>query len=202
MDVVDPVVALKNALRARWLLLGYGFEEDYAMLLASNLHAHGVLVISDIDHIDWKLIPPEMFGCKTVDTEILSISKLGDDLIANQLIVNAQVMQSMLKPSACHNMIINGVPSNYNSRTSRQPKPDKVILIQRGEDLFVIGSIEKTFMKPPSDARRALEKKLQKLCEAIQKKDPASLQCKPSIVEVGQMSMVARDMAKIEHVLD
>ena len=96
MDVVDPVIALKNALRARWLLLGYGFEEDYAMLLASNLHAHGVLVISDIDHIDWKLIPPEMFGFKSVDIEILSISKLGDDLIANQLIVNAQVRHSMM----------------------------------------------------------------------------------------------------------
>ena len=52
MDVVDPVVALKNALRARWVLLGHGFEEEYAMLLASNLHAHGVRVISDIDHID------------------------------------------------------------------------------------------------------------------------------------------------------
>ena len=96
MDVVDPVMALKNALRAKWLLLGSGFEEDYAMLLASNLHAHGVLVISDIDHIDWKLIPPEMFGFKSVDIEILSISKLGDDVIANQLIVNAQVRHSMM----------------------------------------------------------------------------------------------------------
>ena len=79
MVVVDPVVALKNALRARWLLLGYVFEEDYAMLLATNLHAHGLRVITDIDHIDWNLIPYEMFGFKFVDVEILSISKLGDD---------------------------------------------------------------------------------------------------------------------------
>ena len=87
------------------------------MLLATNLHAHGLRVITDIDHIDWNLIPYEMFGFKFVDVEILSISKLGDDLIANQLIVNAQVRQSMLKPSACHNMIINSVLSNHNSRT-------------------------------------------------------------------------------------
>ena len=183
MDVVDPVVALKNALRARWVLLGHGFEEEYAMLLASNLHAHGVRVISDIDHIDWKLIPPEVFGFKTIDFEVLSISKLGDDLIANQLVANAQVRHSMMQPAAHHKMIINCVPSNHNSRTSRQPKPDKVILAQRGEDLFVIGSIEKTFMKPPSDARRAFEKKLQKRWGAMQKKDPDSLQCKPSTVE-------------------
>ena len=172
------------------------------MLLATNLHAHGLRVITDIDHIDWNLIPHEMFGFKSVDIEILSISKLGDDLIANQLVVNAQVRQSMMQPAAYHNMIINGVPSNYNSRTSRQPKPDKVILTQRGEDLFVIGSTEKTFMKPPSDARRAFEKKLQKRWEAMQKKDPDNLHCKPSTVELGQMSMVARDRAKIEHVLD
>ena len=89
--VVDPVVALKNALLARWLLLGYGFGEDYAMLLATNLHAQGLRVITDIDHIDWNLIPYELFGLKFVDVEILSISKLGNDLIANQLIVDAQV---------------------------------------------------------------------------------------------------------------
>ena len=98
-----------------------------------------------------------MFGFKTIDIEVLSISKLGDDLNANQLIANAQVRQSMMQPAAHHKMIINCVPSNNNSRTSRQPKPDNVILTQRGEDLFVIGSIEKTFMKPPSDARRAFE---------------------------------------------
>ena len=142
MDVVDPVIALKNVLRARWLLLGYGFEEDYAMLLATNLHAHGLRVITDIAHIDWNLIPYEMFGLKFVDVEILSISKLGDDLIANQLVVNAQVRQSMLQPAACHNMIINGVPSNDNSRTSRQQKPDNVILAKRVEDAVVIGSTE------------------------------------------------------------
>ena len=162
MDVLEPAIALQNALRARLLLWGYGFGGDYAMLLASNLHAHGVRVISDIDHIDWNLIPPEMFGFKSIDIEILSISKLGGDLIANQLIANAQVRHSMVQPAAHHKMIINCVPSNDNSRTSRQPKPEKVILAQRGEDVLVVGSTEKSYAKPPSDARRAFEKKLQK----------------------------------------
>ena len=162
MDVVDPVVALKNALRARWVLLGHGFEEEYAMLLASNLHAHGVRVISDIDHIDWKLIPPAVFGFKTIDFEVLTISKLGDGLIANQLIANAQVRHSMMQPAAHHKMIINCVPSNHNSRTSRQPKPEKVIPAKRDEAVLVISSTEKSYAKPPSDARRAFENKLQK----------------------------------------
>ena len=77
----------------------------------------------------------------------------------------------MLKPSACHNMIITGVLSNHDSRTSRQQKPDKVILSKRGEDTFVIGSTEKTFMEPLSGARRAFYKKLQRRWEAMQKKD-------------------------------
>ena len=68
--------------------------------------------------------------------------------------------------------------------------------------MLVLGSTEKSYAKPPSDARRAFENKLQKRWEAMQKKDPLILQRKPSTVEVGQMSMVARDRAKIEHVLD
>ena len=67
-------------------------------------------VISDIDHVDWKLIPPEVFGFKTIDFEVLSISKLGDDLIANQLIAKGQVRHSMMQPAAHHKMIISCVP--------------------------------------------------------------------------------------------
>ena len=68
----DPVIVVKNGLRARWSLLGHVFDEEYAMLLASNLHALGVNVITDIDHIDWASLPYETLGFKFVDIHILT----------------------------------------------------------------------------------------------------------------------------------
>ena len=161
MVVVDPVVALKNAPLARWSLLGYGSEGDYAMLLASNLHAQGLRVITDIDHIDWGLLPYEMFGFKFVDIHIQSKSRLGDDKIADQFIVEAQVRQTMAQPAVCLNMVIDGVQSKHRLRTSRQ-QPVNEIPVESEKGALVIGSTEKMFEKPPSVARLAFEKKLQK----------------------------------------
>ena len=48
MVLDDPVVVLKNGLRARWSAMGHGFDEEYAMLLASNLHALGLNVVTDM----------------------------------------------------------------------------------------------------------------------------------------------------------
>ena len=171
------------------------------MLLASNLHALGVNVVTDIDHIKWASLPYETLGFKFVDIHILTMSKLGDSHIANQLVAEAQVRQTMLQPAVQINMFIDRVRSTHRLRTPRQPN----VLENHNcnnKGVLVIGATEKTFEKPPSVARRTFEKKLQKRWEAMQKKEPVCFMRTPSPVEIGQMSMVARDRRKIEHVLD
>ena len=86
---------------------------------------------------------------------------------------------------------------------SRQPTPKEGMVKQEIQETLVIGSTEKTFMKPVTEASRiAFEKKLQKRWALMQSKSPDSLHCKPGTVEINQLSMVTRDQEKIEHVLN
>ena len=75
MDTDDPVVGLKNSLQFRWSMLGHVFDEDYAALLAKTLHAQGLSVINDIDHVDWALVPIDKFGLGLTDVQVLNMTK-------------------------------------------------------------------------------------------------------------------------------
>ena len=80
----DPVIGLKISLQFRWSSLGYVFEEGYATWLAKTLHAQGLSVINDIDHVDWDHIPIDQFGLGMVDIQVLKMTKLCDDEIAQK----------------------------------------------------------------------------------------------------------------------
>ena len=72
----DPVIGLETSLQFRWSCLGHVFGEDYAAWLAKTLHAQGLSVINDIDHIDWEHIPIDQCGLGLVDVQVLNMSKL------------------------------------------------------------------------------------------------------------------------------
>ena len=77
--------------------MGYDFDEGYVALLAQTLHAQGLFVTDDIDHVYLELIPFESFGLELIDVQVLNMIKLGNDEIANQLIIDVQVRQRLPK---------------------------------------------------------------------------------------------------------
>ena len=193
---------LKTALQFRWTCLGYDFGEDYAALLAKTLHAQGLSVIDDIDHIDWEHIPIDQFGLGLADMQVLDMIKKGSNEVAQQLIVDARVRLSLPKPVEIKRVVNGHVPFDFNEWMSRQPKYAKANIEQTFEG-SVIWYNKKTFMEPlPEAARIAFGKKLQKRFALMQSKSPDNLHRKPGSVEINQISMVARDREKIEHVLD
>ena len=158
---VPEMCGLKTALQFRWTCLGYDFGEDYAALLAKTLHAQGLSVIDDIDHIDWKLIPFDQFGLGLADMQVLDMIKKGSNEVAQQLIVDARVRLSMPKPVEIKRVINGHTPFDFNKWMSRQPKSNVVNTGQTFQG-SVIGSAEKTFMKPVTDAARmSVDKKMQ-----------------------------------------
>ena len=66
-----------------------------------------------------------------------------------------------------------------------------------------MGSTEKSSMKPATEAtRRGFEQKLLKRWLFMKSKSLENSKCKPGSVGIWQMSMVIRDLEKIEHVLN
>ena len=84
--------------------------------------------------------------------ECTSHNSPGQHEIANQLVVNVQVGQGMPKPAVVEDVINGHTPFNFNKWLSRQPTPKEVKVKQTEEGTLVIGSIEKTFKKPLTEA--------------------------------------------------
>ena len=154
-------------------MLGHISEEGHAALLATTLHAQGLSVINDIDHVDWELVPIDKFGLGLTDVQVLNMTKLGNDEIAHQLIVNAQVKRCMPKPAEIKRVVNEHAPFDFRKWMSRQHTPKEGMVKQEIQKTLVIGSTEKTFMKPVTEASRiAFEKKLQKRWALMQSKPP------------------------------
>ena len=76
MSIADSLSQLVISSNGRWNRIGCNFEEGYAWRLARILHAQGLLVISDIDHVNWDQINPEQYGLGLIDVHLIKMIKV------------------------------------------------------------------------------------------------------------------------------
>ena len=153
---VPEMCGLKTALQFRWTCLGYDFGEDYAALLAKTLHAQGLSVINDIDHFDWELVPIDKFGLGLTDVQVLNMTKLGNDELAHQLIINAWVMHYLPELAVIKRVANAHTP--FCSQTDGCHSNPKTVVVNAkpNSEGFVFGSINRVFMKPLAGASRVV----------------------------------------------
>ena len=89
-----------------------------------------------------------------MDVQVLNVSKLGNDQIANQLIVNVQVGRGMPEPVEVEKVVNGHTPLDFNTSISRQPTPNVVDAKNKINGTLVIGSTGKTSMEPLTGAPR------------------------------------------------
>ena len=163
LDETFCVVDSENALRFRWPRLGRDVVEGYGASLAQILHPHGLFMINGIDHIDWGDVPFKNFGLEFIDVQILNMIKCCDDNVAIDLIAKAHARQSLPKPDKAQKVVNCHVPFDFHKWISPQLEPN-VADLNNKIGMLVIGSSEKSSMKPSTEAPRLVfEKKSGKI---------------------------------------
>ena len=161
-DEIVAVLSLENALRFRWSCLGRDFVEGYAASLAQTLHAHEVFVINDIGHIDWANVPSKEVGLRSIDVQILNMINVCDDNVAIDSMVKVQARQRIPKPEFVQKVVNGHIPFDLHKWISPHLEP-KVVDLNNKTGILVIGSTEKSSMKPSTEASRlAFEMELEK----------------------------------------
>ena len=168
MSTADSLSQLVISLTGRWNRVGCDFEEEYAWRLARILHAQGLLVISDIDHVNWDQINPEQYGLGIIDARLIKMIKV-DNTQAMILMGNAHKRARTALALPCQNVVIGHTLFDMNQWMSLQLKIDGTSVT---DGVPVKGTTEKTYRANINvDTRIGFENKTPTTDAVVAKKD-------------------------------
>ena len=120
MATSDSLSQLVTSLTGGWNRVGCDFDEEYVWRLARILHAQGLLVISDIDHVNWDQINPAEYGLGIIDVHLIKMIKV-DNTEAMILMGEAHTRAQLALALPCRNVVIGHTPFDVNQWMSLQP---------------------------------------------------------------------------------